>query len=441
MVVIVAIVVINIVNNRLAPQSHYLLWSFASSVVLIAIGLLVGNSFTDMGLGWWFYLSGFIWAAVSIGVVTAFYVVVSLFKKTRQAFKDASIGSLSAGKLAFQALVEVPFGTVLLEEIAFRAVLFSMLARRFGVVWAIVISSLMFGIWHVLPSIGTHERNPALGSVVGKGLRANILTEGRADCTTCFSAQALEPGVITDAAYQFYTKQNKAATQSAAFLYLELGGSPDLAKSFSETAESVGFQVKILKGIGTAEFNYAPFVQEMKDKDIRFVSFTGATIQAVRLADAMAQQNFEPDQFVVTQTQYGPEFHEQGGANVDGAMAPVPHPAFNSGNPEITQYVQWLQRVKPGASPSTFGLFAWSAARLFAERAVALGGKLSRETLLAEIRKVGSWTAGGMHAEMNVGGKKSFPCQTVVQLQQGEWQQISGKGYTCGNLVRTSVAR
>ena len=271
-------------------------------------------------------------------------------------------------------------------------------------------------------------------------LRANILTKGRADCTTCFAAQALEPGVITDAAYRYYTQQNKAATQSAAFLYLELGGSPDLARSFSEAAESVGFQVKILKGIGTAEFNYAPFVQEMKDKGIRFVSFTGATIQAVRLADAMAQQGFEPDQFVVTQTQYGPEFHDQGGENVDGAMAPVPHPAFNSGNPEVTQYVQWLQRVKPGDAPSTFGLFAWSAARLFAERAVALGGKLSRETLLAEIRKVSDWTAGGMHTEMNVGAKKSFPCQTVVQLQKGEWQQISGKGYTCGNLVRTSVA-
>ncbi len=271
-------------------------------------------------------------------------------------------------------------------------------------------------------------------------LRANILTKGRAACSTCFAAQALEPGVITDAAYRFYAKQNKAATQSAAFLYLELGGSPDLARSFSETAESVGFQVKMLQGIGTAEFNYAPFVQEMKDKGIRFVSFTGATIQAVRLADAMAQQGFEPDQFVVTQTQYGPEFHAQGGENVDGAMAPVPHPAFNSGNPEVTQYVQWLQRIKPGAAPSTFGLFAWSATRLFAERAVALGGSLSRETLLAELRKVDRWTAGGMHAEMNVGGKKSFPCQTVVQLQKGEWQQISGKGYTCGTLVRTSVA-
>jgi membrane protease YdiL (CAAX protease family) len=78
--------------------------------------------------------------------------------------------------VAFRALVEVPFGTVLLEEIAFRSVLFAMLARRFGVIWAIVISSILFGLWHVLPSIGTHEQNPAVSSVVGRGLRGNILT-------------------------------------------------------------------------------------------------------------------------------------------------------------------------------------------------------------------------------------------------------------------------
>jgi hypothetical protein len=39
-------------------------------------------------------------------------------------------------------LIEVPLGTVLLEEIAFRAVLFSMLARRYGLIWAVVISQL-----------------------------------------------------------------------------------------------------------------------------------------------------------------------------------------------------------------------------------------------------------------------------------------------------------
>jgi len=184
LVVIAAIVIINVVNNRIAPQSHYLLWAFAGSVVLVAIGLLDGNSFTDMGLGWYFFLSGFIWAGASIGLITAAYVVGSFFRRTRQAFKDESIGALSGGRLAFQALVEVPFGTVMLEEIAFRAVLFSMLARRFGVVWALVISAVLFGIWHVLPSIGTHERNPALGSVVGGGVRGNILAVAGSVLTT-----------------------------------------------------------------------------------------------------------------------------------------------------------------------------------------------------------------------------------------------------------------
>ena len=173
--VVVLLVLINIVNNRVAPQTHYLLWSFGGSVLLLAVGLLDGNSWTDMGLGWRYLLPGLIWAAAAIGLITAVYVVGSLFRRTRAAFHDERMGKMSGGRLMFQALVEVPFGTVLFEEIAFRGVLFAMLARRYGLVWAIVGSALLFGLWHILPSIGTHEQNPALGSVVGEGRKGNIL--------------------------------------------------------------------------------------------------------------------------------------------------------------------------------------------------------------------------------------------------------------------------
>lgn len=173
--VIVALVVLNVVNNRVAPQTHYLLWSFGGSVALLALGLLDGNSWVDMGLGWGYFIPGLIWAGICVAGVTAVYLVGSVFRKTRVAFHDERMTDLSGGRLVFQALVEVPFGTVLLEEVAFRAVLFSMLARRYGLVWGIVISSVLFGLWHVLPSIGTHEQNPALGSVVGEGRRGNVL--------------------------------------------------------------------------------------------------------------------------------------------------------------------------------------------------------------------------------------------------------------------------
>lgn len=186
-VVLVALVAINIVNNRVAPQTHYLLWAFVGSVILLAIGLLDGNDFTDMGLGFAYLLPGLIWAVASIVLITLVYFVSSIFRKSREAFADQRIGAMSGGRLAFQALVEVPFGTVMLEEIAFRAVLFSMLARRFGVIPALIISSVIFGLWHILPSIGTHENNPALGSVVGGGRRGAILAVLASVVTTTFA--------------------------------------------------------------------------------------------------------------------------------------------------------------------------------------------------------------------------------------------------------------
>jgi len=183
-VVIVALIVINIVNNRLAPQTHYLLWTFGGSVGLLAFGLLDGNTWTDMGFGWQYLVPGLIWAGICIGGVTAVYLVGSAFRRTRQAFHDERMGELTGGRLMFQALIEVPFGTVLFEEIAFRSVLLSMLIRREGMVFGVIVSSLLFGLWHILPSIGTHEQNPALGSVVGGGLRGNILAVALSVLTT-----------------------------------------------------------------------------------------------------------------------------------------------------------------------------------------------------------------------------------------------------------------
>ena len=173
--VIGVMVLLNVVNNRVAPNAHYLLWAFGGSVVLLAIGLLDGASWTDLGLAWRYWIPGLLWALISIGLVTVFYVVAASFRRTRAAFHDERMSELTPGRLVFQALVEVPFGTVLLEEVAFRAVLFAMLARRFGLVTAVIVSALLFGLWHILPSIGTHEQNPALGSVVGGGWRGNVL--------------------------------------------------------------------------------------------------------------------------------------------------------------------------------------------------------------------------------------------------------------------------
>ncbi len=47
------------------------------------------------------------------------------------------------------ALLDVPFGTVLVEEVAFRAVLPALLAPLCGVPLAVLAASVLFGLWHV----------------------------------------------------------------------------------------------------------------------------------------------------------------------------------------------------------------------------------------------------------------------------------------------------
>jgi membrane protease YdiL (CAAX protease family) len=166
---IAALIAFNVINNRLAPQGHYLLWAIGGSFGVLAIGLLDGNSWTDMGLGWGYLVPGFLWGAGCVVVVTAGYLVAASFQKGRNAMHDERVAEMSGPRLMFQALVEVPFGTVLFEEIAFRAVLFS---------------AILFGLWHILPSIGTHEQSAALGSVVGEGRRGNILAVALSVLTT-----------------------------------------------------------------------------------------------------------------------------------------------------------------------------------------------------------------------------------------------------------------
>ena len=168
--VVVMMLMINVAANK-AIQSYYLFWTVAGSIVVLALGFLDGCTWGDLGLAPSTWLTGAIWGAGLMIFVFAIYAVGSTWRRTREAFRDNNIAGLSLPRLFWQALVELPFGTVLFEEIAFRAVLWAMLARRYGVVWATVWSALLFGLWHILPSLDLHLRNQRIGEVGGHKAR------------------------------------------------------------------------------------------------------------------------------------------------------------------------------------------------------------------------------------------------------------------------------
>lgn len=92
----------------------------------------------------------------------------------RAAFLDERYRA-GAGAAVRNAFVWIPLGTVLFEEVAFRGVLWGLLGSARGPATATLVSSVLFGLWHVLPSLRLNRVNPAVAGLVGTGSGGQVL--------------------------------------------------------------------------------------------------------------------------------------------------------------------------------------------------------------------------------------------------------------------------
>ncbi|MDT0202249.1 ABC transporter substrate-binding protein [Nocardioides sp. AE5] len=268
-------------------------------------------------------------------------------------------------------------------------------------------------------------------------IRSTIVNPERQKCTTCFAAQAVDTGVVPDAMAKWFVQNFKDATQHVAVLYIDAGASPPNAKAQAAAWGKAGWKVDYLQGIKVDEFNFATYVQQMKNKGIKMVHYLGPLENSVKLQQAMKQQNFKPDVIFFDATAYDAKYVKQAGDLGNGVYVYMSNDLFtNTKNKEMQLYMAWLQQVKPGAVPNFYGLYAWSATRLFVEQSLALGGNLNRANLVAGLKKVDKWTANGLHAPYGVGPGKGANCQKVIQLNNGQWKQVSPGDYMCGSMIR-----
>lgn len=144
------------------------------ALLLILLGRRYGLSWSDLGLPRRTWARGATIAVAAVAAVAIVYAVAAALPLTRSAFQDSRY-QLPLGQALLTAFVLIPLGTVLLEEIAFRGVLQGMVARHHGAVWGLVTSSVLFGVWHVLPSLGLNRVNPAVGSIVGSGPSGRVV--------------------------------------------------------------------------------------------------------------------------------------------------------------------------------------------------------------------------------------------------------------------------
>ena len=161
--VVAAIAATNLALHLLPLAGLWL--SVAVAVVLLLFARASGLSWAQLGLGRRHLKAGVLWGGGVILVVAAAYCVGVLLPATRMAFLDSRYHG-GVEKALLTAFLVIPVGTVLLEEVAFRSVLWGMLSRHMGTWRVLAVSSTLFGLWHVFPSLSFASANQAFLSLV-----------------------------------------------------------------------------------------------------------------------------------------------------------------------------------------------------------------------------------------------------------------------------------
>lgn len=165
--------------------------NLALAAALLALARRQGLSWAALGLGGAAVGRGLLAGAVVAAPVAAGYALALASRRLRPLLRDARVAELGPRALAFGALVRVPWGTVVPEEVAFRAVLLALWSAEQPVAVAVAGSSAVFGLWHVVPTLAmldangvqSHRQRAVAGAVLatavaGAGLCALRLLTG-----------------------------------------------------------------------------------------------------------------------------------------------------------------------------------------------------------------------------------------------------------------------
>lgn len=144
----------NVVGNLWLPGAAYIPANLLIAAVLIVIARRAGLGWeqlglarADLGRGVLIGLGAF----VVIGVVIGLGLVVPPLEEV---FKDDSVGDASDFDRWFVPLVRIPLGTAVYEEVLFRSVLLGTLLVTMRRTWhAVAVTSVLFGLWHIVPAI------------------------------------------------------------------------------------------------------------------------------------------------------------------------------------------------------------------------------------------------------------------------------------------------
>jgi membrane protease YdiL (CAAX protease family) len=157
------------------PGSAQLPISVIGVTGLVLIARRAGLDWSDVGLARRNLGAGVRIGAIAAGVVVLVLITAAAIPDTRSVLADGRFVGMDLPRALYEMLVRIPLAVAVAEEIAFRGVLLGILMTRTTTFRAVVISSVLFGLWHVLPAIAALESASGIVEISSTGVEMGLV--------------------------------------------------------------------------------------------------------------------------------------------------------------------------------------------------------------------------------------------------------------------------
>ncbi|RJP26323.1 MAG: CPBP family intramembrane metalloprotease [Actinobacteria bacterium] len=165
----------SVVADRILPEVAYVPVNLAAAAAAVLLARRAGVTMAEMGLARERLVGGLRTGLATVAPIAVLVAAGVAIPWSRRFFLDADVVNASTGRALYDMLVRIPLGTALAEEVLFRGALLGLFLRRHRTGTAVALTSALFGLWHVSPTLSSFTSNPAAGSAVASGLAAKAL--------------------------------------------------------------------------------------------------------------------------------------------------------------------------------------------------------------------------------------------------------------------------
>lgn len=219
--------------------------------------------------------------------------------------------------------------------------------------------------------------------------------------------------------YRYLEQKFPKATKAYGVLTGDIDTTKIVARQGDEAAKSLGW-TKVYDDIypPTGQADWTPTAQQIKDKGVKALLWTGEPENLAKLMQALADINYALDFVRTDANHYDDKLVDIGGSAIRNVFVRSVFTPFElaKGDNATQQYLDAFAKYLPnGKAKALLGMQAWSAWMLFATAANECGDDLTRKCVYDNATSISAWTGGGLHAAVDLKANKAPECFTSLE--------------------------